>query len=106
MLFRSYLMLRLMCAGLDDLFLEPAREREVLWLACRDGGGLERGREGVSPPEGEAEGGVHCHPDKSPLCASVSELKGPLWGWSVERQKERGGGCYDVQHKPLRLSIC
>ncbi len=84
-----YLMLRLMCAGLEPLFLVPVRVEggEGLWLA-----GLERGLDagwegggwaGVSP-EGEVDGGgVHCHAAESPPCASFSELKGALWDWSV-----------------------
>lgn len=65
-------MLRLMCAGLELLFLVPVRAEggEGLWLA-----GLERGLDaawegggwaGVSP-EGEVDGGgVHCHAAESP----------------------------------------
>lgn len=68
----QYLMLRLMCAGLEPLFLVPVRAEggEGLWLA-----GLERGLEpgwegggwaGISP-EGEVDGGgVHCHAAESP----------------------------------------
>lgn len=66
-------MLRLMCAGLEPLFLVPVRAEggEGLWLV-----GLERGRgpgcegggwAGISP-EGEVDGGgVHCcHAAESP----------------------------------------
>lgn len=70
----TYLMLRLMCTGLEPLFLVPVRaEGGVgLWLAglerggrgpCWEGGGWA----GISP-EGEVDGGgVHCcHAAKSP----------------------------------------
>lgn len=64
----QYLMLRLMCAGLELFFLVPFGE--VLWLA-----GLERvldagweggGWAGVSP-KGEVDGGgMHCHAAETP----------------------------------------
>lgn len=65
-------MLRLICAGLEPLFLVPFRAEggEGLWLA-----GLERGLgpgcegdgwAGLSP-NGEVDwGGVHCHTSESP----------------------------------------
>lgn len=67
----QYLMLRLMCAGLELFFFVPFGEGgEVLWLA-----GLERvldagwdggGWAGVSP-EGEVDGGgTHCHAAELP----------------------------------------
>ena len=62
-------MLRLMCAGLEFLFLVPVRAEgeEGLRLA-----GLERGLDtvggwaGVSPAGEVDGGGVHCHAAESP----------------------------------------
>lgn len=68
----QYLMLRLMCAGLELLFLVPVRAEggEGLWLAGLDRG-LDAGWEGGGwagvPPEGEVDGGgVHRHAAESP----------------------------------------
>lgn len=90
-----YLMLRLMCEGLELLFLVPVRaEGGVgLWLAGLewglDPGWEEGGWAGVSA-EGEVDaGGVHCHTAGSPPWASFWELKGALWDWSVRRGQEQ-----------------
>lgn len=93
----QYLMLRLMCAGLEPLFLVPVRAEggDGLWLAglerALDAGWEGGGWAGVSP-EGEVDGGgVHCQASESPPWASFSELKGAPWGWSVQERDERNG---------------
>ena len=89
-----------MWAGLERLFLAPLRASEGLWLACR-AAVPEAGCKGASP-EGEVDGGMHCHPDESPPWASFSELNAALFCWSGgsrretewerkgERERERG----------------
>lgn len=65
-------MLRLMCAGLELLFLVPVKVEggEGLWLAGLDLGldtALEGGGWAGVSPTGEVDGGgVHCHAAESP----------------------------------------
>lgn len=64
-------MLRLMCVGLEPLFLAPVRTEggEGLWLTGLDWGldSWEAGGWAGVSPEGEVDGGgVHCHAAESP----------------------------------------
>jgi len=68
----QYLMLRLMCVGLELLFLVSVRAEEGvgLWLAGLEwdlDAGWEGGGLAAVIPEGEVDGGgVHCHAAESP----------------------------------------
>lgn len=67
----QYLMLRLMCAGLELFFLVPFKEGgEMLWLASLervlDAGWEGGGCSGVSPESEVDGGGTHCHTAESP----------------------------------------
>lgn len=102
----QYLMLRLICAGLELPFLVLFRVEgdKGLWLARLEWG-LDMdwevgGWAGVSS-EGELDGGgVHCHTAGSPPWASFSELKGALWDWSVRQTQ-------DSQFKPcMIMHVC